>query len=854
MAPGCFRDREAKDEIMSEENTGSAWAPWPVWLVILLMVVGGGYLLYGGIQLISLGGSWYFAPTGAALLVSALLVARRNTAGLYLFLLVFAATAAWSLWDVGLQFWPLVSRLVAPAVLGVLLFLTAPTLTRGGWRIGWGISLVAVALLVVGLTATGYRAFQPVPYVAATSAPEVIAEVADAPADWNNYGRTPAGTRYAPDTQITPENVANLEVAWTFRHGDVPVDAGGIGANDQNTPLQIGDTVYACTVRNVVHALDADSGEVRWSFDPKAESPLWQRCRSVSYFESTGEISAGLQAIRDEEAAAEAARAAEEAAAQTETEGEGEETAAAEAAEAAPAPVEQAQAPQDAVCQRRIVMTTIDARLISLDADTGELCPQFGDNGVVDLKIGMGEVRPGFYFQTSAPTVAEGIVIIGGWVVDNVAVGLPSGVVRGFDAETGELVWAWDLGNPEITRYPPEGETYTRGTPNVWTTPAFDPELGLVYLPTGNATPDFFGGHRREFDEEYTSSVVALDIQTGRERWHFRTVNHDLWDYDVPSQPALYDLPDGSGGTQAALIQTTKRGQIFVLDRATGEPIFDVEEREVPQGAAEGDWTAPTQPYSVGMPAIGVEPLTEARMWGATPFDQLYCRIEFRKLRYDGDFTPPGLDASLQWPGFFGGMNWGSSSIHEPTGYLVVNDTRSPHRIQLVAREIADQADARNSHEGLSGQLGTPYGAAKVTFMSPLGVPCQEPPYGTLTAVDLKTQTIAWQVPLGTVEDNGPLGIKMGLSMPVGMPTVGGPVTTGSGLVFYSGTLDQNIRAFDLATGEEVWKHRLPVGTQVTPLVYTSPATGRQFVVVSAGGSRASDVRGDYIIAFALPQ
>ncbi|MEO3387541.1 membrane-bound PQQ-dependent dehydrogenase, glucose/quinate/shikimate family [Mesorhizobium sp. CAU 1741] len=841
---------------MSERTAGSGWAPWPVWLVVLLMVVGGAYLLYGGIQLISLGGSWYFAPTGAGLVISALLLARRNLLGLYLFVLIFLATIVWALWEVGLSFWPLVSRLVAPAVLGILVFLCAPTLARGGARLGWTPALVVSALLAVGLAATGYRAFQPVPFVAAISAPEIVAEV-QPPADWLHYGRTPNGTRYSPDTQITPENVASLEVAWTFRHGDVPIDPTGSGAQDQNTPLQIGDTIYACTVRNVVHALDADTGEQRWSFDPEASSPFWQRCRSVGYYESTGEVSAGLQAIRDQEAAEQAAlQDGEDAAATGDETGEaGDEPAVAQAPTTEPeAPADQAQSTEEAICQRRIVLGTIDARLIQLDADTGALCPQFGDNGTVDLKVGMGDVRPGFYFQTSAPTVAEGIIIIGGWVVDNVAVGEPSGVVRGFDAETGELVWAWDLGNPDITRFPPEGETYTRGTPNVWTTPAFDAELGLVYLPTGNATPDFYGAHRTELDEEYTATVVALDIQTGRERWHFRTVNHDLWDYDLPAQPALYDIPDGNGGTIPALIQTTKRGQIFVLDRATGEPVYDVEERAVPQGAVEGDWTAETQPYSVGMPAIGAEPLTEARMWGTTPFDQLYCRIEFRKLRYDGDFTPPGLDPSLQWPGFYGGMNWGSSSIHEPSGYLVFNDTRSPHRIQLVPREQADAEDASGSHEGLSGQLGTPYGASKVTFMSPLGVPCQEPPYGTLTAIDLKTQTVAWQVPLGTVEDNGPFGIKMHVPMPTGMPTVGGPVTTASGLIFYAGTLDYNIRAFDLATGKEVWKHRLPVGAQTTPLVYTSPETGREYVVVSAGGARTSPERGDYLIAFALPQ
>ncbi|TWG97030.1 quinate dehydrogenase (quinone) [Mesorhizobium sp. J18] len=322
----------------------------------------------------------------------------------------------------------------------------------------------------------------------------------------------------------------------------------------------------------------------------------------------------------------------------------------------------------------------------------------------------------------------------------------------------------------------------------------------------------------------------------------------------MPAQPALYDVPDGKGGIVPALIQVTKRGQIFVLDRRTGEPLTEVVEREVPQGAVEGDWTAPTQPYSVGMPAIGVEPLTEASMWGATPFDQLYCRIEFRKLRYEGEFTPPGTEPILQWPGFYGGMNWGSVSVHESSGYLIVNDTRSPHRVQLVPREEADQADAKDSHAGLSAQYGTPYGAAKVTFMSPLGIPCQNPPYGTLTAIDLKTKEIAWQVPMGTVEDTGPLGIKMHLPIPVGMPTVGGPISTSSGLIFYAGTLDYNIRALDLATGQELWKHRLPVGAQGTPMTYISPESGRQFIVVSAGGARQSLDRGDYIVAYALPK
>ncbi|TKT74707.1 membrane-bound PQQ-dependent dehydrogenase, glucose/quinate/shikimate family [Aquamicrobium sp. LC103] len=826
---------------MAENSRKAALASWPLLALAVLMIVGGAALLFGGAYLITLGGSWYFALAGAGLLLSAFLIATSRAAGLWVFAVVFIGTILWAVWEVGFSFWPLVSRLFAPGVLAVLVLLAAPSLHRGTWRLSRAPAYGLALLVVVGLGATVYRAFNPGPLIAATGEPAQVA-TADLPAqpeNWEFYGRKPSGTRYAPQDQITPENVGQLEVAWTFRTGDAPINATGSGAEDQNTPIQIGDTVYVCTVSNIVYALDADTGEERWKFDPQASSPLWQRCRGVGYYESTATTA---PAAPDTQTAPDAVPAPDE-----------EQDAEAPAPQAPVAPVTPQVAQAPSICATRIVLSTIDARLIQLDAKTGELCPQFGDNGTVDLKLGMGEVRPGFYFQTSSPTVANGIIIIGGWVVDNVSVGLPSGVVRGFDAETGELLWAWDLGNPNITRLPPEGESYTRGTPNVWSTPAFDAELGLVYLPTGNATPDFFGGHRTEAAEEYTASIVALDIRTGRERWKFQTVHHDLWDYDVPAQPALYDVPDGNGGTTPALIQITKRGQTFVLDRRTGEPITEVEERPVPQGAVEGDWTAPTQPYSVGMPAIGVDRLTEASMWGATPFDQLYCRIEFRKMRYEGEFTPPGLTPSLQWPGFYGGMNWGSASVHEPSGYLIVNDTRSPHRVQLVPREDADREDARSSHEGLSAQLGTPYGAAKVTFMSPLGIPCQNPPYGSLTAIDMATKQIAWQVPLGTVEDTGPLGIKMHMAIPVGMPTVGGPISTASGLVFYAGTLDYNIRGFDLATGAELWKHRLPVGAQATPITYTSPKSGKQYVVVSAGGARQSPDRGDYIIAFKLP-
>ncbi len=813
---------------------------WGLPLAGIVIAVIGLPLLIGGVQLLSLGGSWYYLIAGIAIVLSGILVFRRNLAGVWLYVLTFLATIAWALWEAGPNFWPLVPRLVAPAVLAILFALIVPLFPSRYGRSKLP-SLAVAVLLVIGLAVTGFFAFQPhevtrnqIADAAPASAP---ASGEEAQQDWRFYGRTSHGTRFAPIDQINAENVKDLEVAWTFRTGDTPPK----GAEDQNTPLQVGDTLYTCSYHNVINALNAETGELRWKFDPKAESPLWQRCRGVSYYEP------------DLSSPSTTAAPTTQPAADTDV-------APGETAQATPVPAQTDPATPAApvnggACAARIVMTTIDARLIQIDAKTGEPCAEFGDDGTVDLKQGMGEVDPGFYFQTSAPTVMRDLVMVGGWVWDNVKTGEPSGAVRAFNARTGELVWAWDLGNPAITGEPPAGESYTRGTPNVWSTPAFDEELGLVYLPTGNATPDFFGAHRSKAAEDYSASVVALDIDTGRERWKFQTTHHDIWDYDVPSQPALYDVPDGNGGTVPALIQITKRGQIFMLNRTNGEPIAEVEERPVPQtGGVSEDFLSPTQPYSVGMPSIGTTPFTEARMWGATPYDQLYCRIEFKKMRYEGEFTPPGTDKSLIYPGYYGGMNWGSAAIDEGNGILVVNDIRMPQFIQLIPQDEVEVRGGSAAHDGLSTQTGTPYAAWKNGFMSPLGVPCHQPPYGTISGIDLKSRQLVWQVPAGTLQDTGPLGLKTGLQLPVGMPSLGGPTATAGGLVFYAGTQDYYLRALDVKTGEELWKGRLPVGAQATPMTYTSPDSGRQFVVVSAGGARQSADKGDYIIAYSLPK
>jgi quinate dehydrogenase (quinone) len=472
---------------------------------------------------------------------------------------------------------------------------------------------------------------------------------------------------------------------------------------------------------------------------------------------------------------------------------------------------------------------------------------------VVDLKAGMGEIKPGFYTLTAAPLVAGELIVVGGRVADNIEVGEPSGVVRAYNVRTGALAWVWDLSRetPDVPLDP--SIHYTRATPNVWTSMAYDPQLGLVYLPTGNTTPDQWAGERTPQDDKYSSAVVALDVATGKERWVYQTVHHDLWDYDLPAQPTLTDVPDGKGGTLPALLQITKAGQIFMLNRQTGVPISEVRNIPAPQGNAQGERYAATQPLSVGLPQIGAQTLTESDMWGATPIDQMLCRIQFKQFRYDGMYTPPGEDLALQWPGSLGGMNWGSASVDPTTGYLFVNDMRLGLWTKLIPRAQMTSGDG-GVEMGAASQTGTPYGSLRDRFLSKLGIPCQKPPFGTMSAINLATRQLVWQVPVGTVKDTGPMGIKMGLPIPIGMPTLGGSLATQSGLLFFAGTQDYYLRAYDSRTGEEVWKARMPVGSQGTPMTYVSPKTGRQYVVISAGGARQSPDRGDYVIAYALPE
>lgn len=658
------------------------------------------------------------------------------------------------------------------------------------------VAIIAAGVLVVAIPTGALAYFNRIEAV-----DEAIPAALANSGDWPVYGQNQGGSRFSELTQINTSNIMQLKPVWQYRTG---VDRPELGF--EATPLMVENRLYLCTSNNVIIALDPDTGKQVWRFDPQVKSPPLGACRGVAYYVVPP---------------------------------------------AAGAP---------AACDKRIIFATTDARLMAVDSADGRLCPGFGVGGMVDLKAGMGVVKSGFYYVSSAPIVVRGRVLLGGWVWDNRAVDEPSGVIRAFDATTGKFGWAWDMDNPDKPGEPAPGQSYSRGTPNSWAPMSADESLGMVYVPTGNATPDYWGGRRSPGSEKYSSSVVALDAQTGRPRWTFQTTHHDLWDYDVASQPTLVDI-ERNGQKIRALIQGTKRAELFVLDRRTGKPLVPVEERPVPQGAAAGDWTAPSQPFSTGAFSLDPTVLSEAQMWGATPLDQLWCRIKFRQARYDGPLTPPGLRPTITYPSYSGGVDWGSVSIDPARQLMLVNWMRVANYTQLFTRAEANRrgagadADSHVTVDALSPQAGTPFAVHTAAFLSPLDIPCTQPPFGMIGAIDLKTNKMIWKRPLGTTADSGPLYVASHIPLPMGVPNMGGSLLTRAGLTIIGATQEKKIRAFHSSTGKLLWSHELPRAGHATPMTYVSPKTGRQYIVIAAGGNVAmGSARGDYVMAFALPQ
>jgi quinoprotein glucose dehydrogenase len=616
---------------------------------------------------------------------------------------------------------------------------------------------------------------------------------------WGHYGGDAGGARYSAADEITPENVRKLTVAWEHRTGDMarPIDLRRRSASE-GTPILVDDKLVFCTPFNEVIALDPGTGAEKWRYDPAID--LDQRpanqfiCRGVAYWHDKA-------------------------------------------------------APAGAASAARIFMGTTDTRLVALDAASGKPCEDFGAGGVVRIDPGMDVVWPGEFHMTSPPVVINDTVIIGSAISDNARVIAPSGAVRAYEAASGAPKWIFD----PIPRDPGAanagdwrgGQPPREGHANVWAPMSVDEKRGLVFLPTTSPSPDFFGG-LRPGDNRYADSVVALDGETGAVVWSFQAVHHDVWDYDLPAQPGLYTVwRDGEAHDVVA--QVTKTGHVFVLDRDTGAPFLPIEERPVPQDGVDGEALSPTQPFPVATPPLVPDRVSPGDAFGLTWLDKNYCRKAIAGLRADGLFTPPTLQGTLIYPSNAGGANWGGAAYDERRNLLVVNMSNIAHNVQLIRAEDVEAVREIYHDTEVSPQAGAPYGMKREVLLSPLGLPCTPPPWGVIAGVDLDSGDIVWRKRLGTTED-----LANGLALDLGTPNVGGPIVTASGLIFIGAAMDDYLRAFDVETGEELWKGRLPAGGQATPMTYEW--RGRQYVVIYAGGqARMHTTLGDSVVAFALP-
>ena len=777
------------------------------WIVAML----GGFFVVAGGVLMADGGSPYYFVTGLAMIASGALMGRGNPAGRGVFLAIWVGTLIWAVWEVGFDWLQLVPRVVAPTVLLVLVLLTGLRRGHGSIRSHMMPIAAAGAALVFagGLFLHGEDASARDATSGASVAPSPTGE---ADGDWRDYGGTLSGRRYSALGDITPANVGKLELAWTQRTGDLPMPAESKQHvreyHSEATPIHIGDTLYTCTPHSFVQAIDATTGHTKWSWHENAEvkGNNYLVCRGVVYYE----------------------------------------------------------APAGTPCPHRIFAPTFNARLVALDADTGRPCPTFADNGSIDLRANMGVSTPSDQIATTPPVVVNGRLIVGERIVDNVNRNIPSGVVRAYDPVSGRPVWAWDVGRSQDAIAPlPPGENYTRGTPNVWGAITADAANGIVYLGTGNASPDYWIGYRRPFDNRFGTAIVALDVATGKLRWVRQLVHHDMWDMDLPIGPSLFDYRAPDGRVIPALIQTTKMGQVYFLNRLNGAPIAAVAERPVPtEGATPGVTVSPTQPFSIGMPSFTPPAPTEKATWGATPIDQLMCRIDILRAQGSGIYQPIGLKPIIGHPAFDGVTDWGGAAVDPVRGIMTVNTMEMPFKLWLMRRNdprvgplMAQKKGGENAMQAqLQTQYNTPYVAVVQAWVGIFGAPCVAPPWGHLTAVDLKTRKVLWREVLGTARDTGLFGSHLGVPIKTGVPNLGGSIITAGGLAFIGATTDQYLRAFDLRTGRVVWKARLPAGAQATPMTYRG-RDGRQYVVISAGGHGALGTRyGDYTMAFALPR
>jgi quinoprotein glucose dehydrogenase len=633
---------------------------------------------------------------------------------------------------------------------------------------------------------------------------KTLAQSPDA-SDWGYYGGDMFGQRFSSLDEINRKNVSHLTVAWTYRTGEN--GAGFARANKlsfEATPILAFGLLYLETPTNIVIALDPETGVQKWRFDPHID-------RSRQYAEVAAR---GVSVWEDSDTKQ-----------------------------------------QQGACARRIFTGTLDARLLAVDAGTGAPCEDFGTNGQVDLTKGINIRDAADYLVTSPPAIYGNVVIVGSAIGDNRAKDVERGLIRAFDAHDGSLLWAFDP-LPDSPSHPAAAEwdlaqATTTGAGNSWGVMSVDEDNGLVLIPTGAASPDFYGG-KRLGSNRFADSLLALDAKSGKLVWQQQLIHHDLWDFDLAAQPVLGDI-EVDGVPVPAVIQATKTGMLFIFDRTKGQPLFPIKEKPVPPSSVPGEQAWPTQPFSSIPSLVSQRPLDPEEAWGVTFWDRAKCRSLIEAHRNEGIFTPPDTRGTILSPGYIGGVDWGGAVFDQARQRVVAAVNHLPMLLTLVPRaELDSQMRSGNYPNSEFGkQTGTPYGMRREPLLSPWGLPCTAPPWGTLVSVDLRRNRIVWQVPLGSTEGVGPWFAP---TRDFGMPNMGGPIGTAGDLVFVGAAMDSYFRAFDIETGRELWKYRLPAGGQATPMTYRSGRNQRQFIVIAAGGHGGLKTpRGDYVIAFALP-
>ena len=602
-------------------------------------------------------------------------------------------------------------------------------------------------------------------------------------AGWPAYGGDPGGTRFSSASQINKSNVTQLKVAWTFHTAALPHDPNNLDkkATFEATPILIDGNLFFTTPFDHVFAINAETGAKLWEFDPQLELP----------YGASEVTSRGVSAWHDPKAK------------------------------------------PGQPCALRIFFGTLDARLFSIDGATGKRCADFADNGEIDLGNGIKLRDPGEYQVTSAPAVVGDVVVTGSSIGDNRAVTLERGIVRAFDVRTGKLRWSWDPIPWALTTTP------RTGAGNAWSTISADPERNLIFIPTGSASPDYYGGVRKG-DNKWANSVVALKASTGEFVWGFQVVHHDIWDYDVASQPTLFTWKDKT----PAIAITTKMGRVFVLNRLTGAPLIPVEEVPVPKSDIPGEESWPTQPSGI---SVVPETLSVDDAWGITPELKQWCADKIKSARAGSIFLPPSVQGTLVYPSNVGGVNWGSSAYDPANHLLIMNTNRLPILVRMIPRDELDVArkgatDLDRLHGEFARQTGAPFAMFRTPLLSAGGLPCNAPPWGTVAAVDLFTGKKAWDVPLGSYLPQ----------QKTGTINLGGVIVTAGGLVFSAAGMDSKLHAFDSTTGAELWSVDLPAGGQATPMTYT--INGKQYLVLAAGGhGKLGTKQGDSVLAFTLP-